>query len=226
MDNVIIVAGGQGVRMGTETPKQFLEINGMPILMHTILKFWSCEIDLRITLVLPESHREYWTELIEKYSFPIDINVVNGGDTRYQSVKNALNSLSEEDETGFIAIHDGVRPLVSVELIEKCFELAKMKDSAIPTIQTTDSLRRILENGKSEIVSRKNMVNVQTPQVFRTELLLDAYNLPFNENFTDDASIFESKGYPINLTEGEATNIKITTAVDLKIAEMIANDKL
>lgn len=215
--NVIIVAGGKGLRMGGELPKQFIEIGGKPILMHTIDAFFRFDSWIRIILVLPESHREYWQELCTKYNYDVPHVVTTGGETRFHSVKNGLALVDD----GLVAVHDGARPFASEDLIGRCFLAARDNAAAIPIVDATDSLRQIQEDGSSKIIDRSKIKLVQTPQVFEVELLKKAYEQEFSNIFTDDASVVETLGQKIKLVQGEITNIKVTTPIDLKIGELI-----
>lgn len=215
--NIIIVAGGKGLRMGSDLPKQFIPIKGKPVLMHTLESFNNYDSAINIILVLPISHQEYWKELCQEYKFDIAHTIANGGETRFHSVKSGLSYVSE----GVVGVHDGVRPFISKELIRTCFEEAGKGKAIIPAIPSTDSLRQLLDNNKSKIIDRSKIVLVQTPQVFEVSVLKKAYEVEFNDSFTDDASVVEALGYDITIVRGEETNIKITTPVDLKIGELI-----
>jgi 2-C-methyl-D-erythritol 4-phosphate cytidylyltransferase len=212
---VIIVAGGQGLRMGSSTPKQFLNLNGKPVLMHTITKFHEYSNEIEIILVLPNDHFSTWQSLCEKYNFKVKHKIIAGGETRYQSVKNGLSAVTSD---GLVAVHDGVRPLVSKTLIEKCYKEANVKGNAIPCIEVNETVREVMNEGNRQL-NRNNIKLIQTPQVFIVEILKKAYELPFSAEFTDDASVIEKAGNKINLVNGEKQNIKITTELDLKIAE-------
>lgn len=221
MQNIIIVAGGKGLRVGGEIPKQFIPIGGKPILMHTIEAFYNYNLEINIILVLPESHQEYWKELCQQYKFSIHHHVTTGGETRFHSVKNGLSLV----ESGIVGVHDGARPFASKELIKTCFKEALTKKAVIPAIPSVDSLRELLNDEKSKIIDRNKIVLVQTPQVFDVEILKEAYNVEFNDTFTDDASVVEAMGKTITLVRGEETNIKITTPIDLKIGELILENR-
>ncbi|MDO9634949.1 MAG: 2-C-methyl-D-erythritol 4-phosphate cytidylyltransferase [Paludibacter sp.] len=216
-ETVIIVAGGKGERMQTEIPKQFIEINSKPILMHTIGVFVKYNNKIDVIVVLPETQFENWRGLCKKHAFKIKHRVVRGGLTRFDSVKNGLNHAGN---AGLIAVHDGVRPLVSIRTIQLCFDEAKNKGAAIPVIEAVESLRQIDEN-KSFSVDRTKFKMVQTPQVFDAKILKKAYTQEYSPLFTDDAAVVESSGIKINLVEGNCENIKITTPFDLKMAEML-----
>lgn len=212
---VIIVAGGSGTRMGSDIPKQFLLLGNKPVLMHTIEVFKQYDTQMKIILVLPKYQIDYWTKLCIKYNFNVDIEIACGGETRFQSVKNGLALAKEFDVIG---IHDGVRPLVSVSTIARCFEKAALDYTAVPVIDPIDSLRQ-LEGDESKALTRAKIKMVQTPQVFQASIIFKAYNQSYNNFFTDDASVVESIGYKINLVKGNVENIKITSPIDLKIAE-------
>ena len=220
--NVIIVAGGKGLRMGNDLPKQFIPIGGKPVLMRTIEAFYGFDQDINIVLVLPVSHQEYWKSLCEEYNFTIEHVIANGGETRFHSVKNGLTLVTD----GLVGVQDGVRPFGSVEMIKRCFDAAEEEYPAvIPVIDSTDSLREVVDEDKSRIVDRSKIRLVQTPQVFDVNVLKKAYQTDFKETFTDDASVVEAMGVNVHLVKGEVTNIKITTPLDLKIGELIIRDK-
>lgn len=210
----LIVAGGTGERMKSEIPKQFIEIAGKPILMHTIEKFRAFDGSIEIITVLPENQLRFWSDLQIKYSFTFPHTLVKGGKTRFDSVRNGLGFI---DEPGLVAIHDGVRPLVSIETIRICFDTAEKLGNAVPVISVSDSLRVVTEDG-SEPVDRTKIKLIQTPQVFRTELIINAYRQDYIPEFTDDAIVLERTGTKINLVEGNRENIKITNPEDLLIA--------
>jgi 2-C-methyl-D-erythritol 4-phosphate cytidylyltransferase len=213
----LIVAGGSGSRMGTVIPKQFLELAGKPVLMHTIEKFRKFESSIRIIVVLPEDHIGLWHELTDKYSFPVSHNIVSGGATRFESVKNGLQLIKSR---GYVAIHDGVRPLVSRDTILRCFTEAERYGNAVPVSSPADSLRLITDQGNIP-VNRHHLRLIQTPQVFDTELIIKAYQQEYSPEFTDDATLLEKTGESIRLVEGNRENIKITNPVDLIVAEAL-----
>ncbi len=215
---VLIVAGGKGLRMGSDLPKQFLPIGGKPVLMHTIEAFHHFDRTMKIILVLPQEQQTYWQELCAKHSFVIEHTVVDGGETRFHSVKNGLACVN----SGLVGVHDGVRPFVSPEVIKRCYELAAIKKAVIPVIDVVETVRHITETG-SETVSRNDYKLVQTPQVFDAELLKQAYAQEYTPFFTDDASVVEAMGIPVCLVEGNRENIKITTPFDLKISSALVN---
>lgn len=216
----IIVAGGKGERMGQHIPKQFLELAGKPILMHTIEKFYNSFPQLKIILVLPENQFDFWEELCYKYCFTkIPHQIVAGGKTRFDSVKNALVLVKE---IGIVAIHDGVRPLVSSKTITNCFNQAKQSGAAVAVVDVVDSLRLVSKQDEtSKAVTRSCYKSVQTPQCFKTDIILKAYQQSFDETFTDDASVVEKLGYKIDLVKGNIENIKITSPIDIALAEVL-----
>jgi 2-C-methyl-D-erythritol 4-phosphate cytidylyltransferase len=211
---VIIVAGGSGSRMGTEIPKQFLELCGKPVLMHTIQVFHDFDPESKIILVLPEDQQQFWKGLCLKHSFSLLHQVVSGGKTRFHSV---LNGLSQIEDEGIVFIHDGVRPLVSRETLDRCLETAKKYGNAIPVLPVTESLRK-LAGDLNISVDRSQYFSVQTPQTFRCEQILEAFQQDFDPAFTDDASVAEKAGFTIQMVEGNRENIKITTPIDLIVA--------
>ena len=214
---VIIVAGGFGSRMQADMPKQFLELCGSPILMHSIKAFTDACEDIRMVVVLPPSQIEYWKELCHQYGFTQSHEIAEGGDTRFHSVKNGLSLLPDE---GLAAIHDGVRPLVSRQTITGCFREARKGGSAVPVVPVIDSVREVC-GLTSRILDRSALRLIQTPQVFDIALLKKAYEQGYIPTFTDDASVFEKAGHIIRLVEGNVENIKITTPNDLILAEAL-----
>lgn len=214
----LIVAGGKGLRMGSKLPKQFLIIGGKPVLMHTVEAFYRFDKAMKIILVLPQEQQAYWKELCCEYHFSIEHMVVDGGETRFHSVKNGLYYAGP----GLVGVHDGVRPFVSQQVLERCYELAVTKKAVIPVIDVVETVRRLTGAG-SETVNRNDYKLVQTPQVFDTELLKQAYAQEYTPFFTDDASVVEAMGTPVYLTEGNRENIKITTPFDLKISNVLMN---
>ncbi|RPH29423.1 MAG: 2-C-methyl-D-erythritol 4-phosphate cytidylyltransferase [Bacteroidales bacterium] len=216
----IVVAGGTGARMGTDIPKQFLLLQGEPILMHTLWVFKKISSIEEIILVLPQSQIEYWYELCKKHQFKVDHSVVEGGDTRFESVSNGLAKVNNPE--ALVAIHDGVRPFVSVDVIENCFNAAKHYGSAIPVIKPVESVR-LLDGSSTRPFDREKVYLVQTPQVFRASIIKRCYKTAWQPSFTDDASVAEFLGEKIHLVEGNRENIKITTPLDMKIAEALIN---
>ena len=221
MDYIIIVAGGKGLRMGSDIPKQFLPIGGKPVLMRTLERFREYSADLQIILVLPEAQQEYWHQLCKEYNFDVEYTLANGGQTRFHSVQNGLAKVPD-DAIGVVGVHDGVRPFPSIEVIRNCYETARQKKAVIPVIPVVETVRH-LESEKSKTVPRDEYRLVQTPQTFDIQLLKAANKQPYNDGFTDDASVVESFGYEITLVEGNRENIKITTPYDMKIAEVLIN---
>lgn len=214
---ILIVAGGKGLRMGHELPKQFIPVNDKPLLMHTLNVFYLWDATAEIILVLPESHQAYWRMLCEELDFVVPHTIVTGGETRFYSVQNGLKEIGEQ---GLVAVHDGVRPFVSQEVISACFAKAATVGAAIPVVPIVDSMRK-REGETSHPVDRNAYCAVQTPQVFVTDLLLKAYDQPCSDAFTDDASVVEAAGGLIGLVEGNRENIKITTEADLLFAKML-----
>jgi 2-C-methyl-D-erythritol 4-phosphate cytidylyltransferase len=213
----VIVAGGSGKRMGLDTPKQFLELAGRPVLMHTIEKFRQFSDKIEIITVLPENQLRHWNEFCKKFAFDVPHTLVKGGEHRFISVKHGLEFV---DTPGLVAIHDGVRPLVKLETIKRCFETAEKYGNAIPVISPADSLRQTTSKG-SKPISRSDVKMVQTPQVFDAELIKKAYKQPYETAFTDDASVLEKTGIKIHMVEGNRENIKITNPEDLFIAQTL-----
>ena len=213
----IIVAGGKGERMNADVPKQFLEIKGKPILIHTLEAFMNFDASLQLILVLPAAQFEFWKTLCKKHALNIPHQIVTGGQTRFQSVKNGLDAVKVP---AIVAIHDGVRPLVSKETISRCFDAAAKFGAAIPTMDSIESIRFVDVNG-SKSVDRNAYKMVQTPQVFDAELLKKAYEQEFSVLFTDDASVVEAMGITVQLVDGNRENIKITTEFDLIVAERL-----
>ncbi len=211
MEYALIVAGGKGLRMGTDLPKQFLPIGGKPVLMRTLEAFYACNAEIQIILVLPHSQQDYWRQLCKEYCFSLPHVIADGGETRFHSVKNGLALVKTP---ALVGVHDGVRPFVAREVITRCYDLAAEKKAVIPVIGVVETVRRIGGEG-SVTVGRDDYRLVQTPQVFDAELLKAAYELP---HFTDDASVVEALGASVFLTQGNRENIKITTPFDLKIA--------
>ncbi|MDR2626662.1 MAG: 2-C-methyl-D-erythritol 4-phosphate cytidylyltransferase [Dysgonamonadaceae bacterium] len=217
---IIIVAGGKGERMGTAVPKQFLLLNGKPILMHTIDVFHAFNVYMKIIVALPVQQKETWKSLCATYRFDVPHQVVSGGETRWNSVKNALAFVPSGCIVG---VHDGVRPLVSREVIERCFSTAEAFPAVIPVLPLSDSIREINpQTQQNKPVDRSHYRLVQTPQVFQSEILLQAYRMPCQPGFTDDASV-AGQYCEIRLVDGNPENIKITTREDLTIAEALLN---
>ena len=211
----IIVAGGKGLRMGGDVPKQFLPINGKPILMHTIEAFRKALDGIEIVLVLPADQHEYWQKLCKDYNFCSPELIAKGGETRFHSVKNGL-ALLPDNEDAVVGIHDGVRPFVSKETIQRCYAAAAGGRAVVPVVPVVETIRQILPDGKSITRPRDEYRLVQTPQTFPLVMLKKAYEQSYSETFTDDASVVEAMGEEILMVEGNRENIKITTPSDLK----------
>jgi 2-C-methyl-D-erythritol 4-phosphate cytidylyltransferase len=217
---VIIVAGGSGTRMQASVPKQFLLIDGRPILMHTIEKFQAAMPELLLIVVLPDEHLITWKALCSEHSFDVPHQVVSGGETRFHSVKNGLSAVN----SGLVAVHDGVRPLVSKDTIHRCFEEAARAGAAIPVVPSSESVRMVA-NFSSKALDRSTIRMVQTPQCFRYEWMKEAFEQDYRESFTDCASVVEAAGFSVSLVEGNPENIKITHPADLALASWVIAQK-
>lgn len=230
MDYIIIVAGGKGLRMGGDIPKQFLPVSGLPVLMRTMLRFREYSPELNIILVLPKAQQDYWHSLCAQYQFDMTYQLADGGQTRFHSVQNGL-ALVPDDAEGVVGVHDGVRPFVSVDVIRRCFEQARLQKAVIPVVPVVETLRHIIPESSSTVNSPAHSVTVprdeyrlvQTPQCFDIQLLKEANKQPYQDAFTDDASVVEAYGYGVTLVDGNRENIKITTPADLLLAESILN---
>ena len=209
----LIVAGGDGKRMNSDVPKQFLHLNNRPILLHTIKKFSHFD---KIILVLPEKKIDYWNQLCQKFNFNKNYILVKGGKNRFYSVKNGLEKINEKS---IVAIHDGVRPLVSKHLIDNLISQTKEKNGVVPVVPVKNSIRKV-KGLNSIFINRDDLYQVQTPQCFISSDIKDAYNQEFTKKFTDDAVVFEANGGKISTILGEEKNLKITTIEDLKIANI------
>lgn len=219
MDYIIIVAGGKGLRMGSDIPKQFLPIGGKPVLMRTLERFREYSPTLQIILVLPKAQQDYWHQLCKDYNFEVEYVLANGGETRFHSVQNGLAKIPDDAE-GVVGVHDGVRPFPSIDVIRNCYETARTAKAVIPVIPVVETVRH-LQGNTSETVPRNDYRLVQTPQTFDIQLLKAANKQPYNDGFTDDASVVEAFGFNITLVDGNRENIKITTPYDMKIAEVL-----
>ena len=213
----LIVAGGKGLRMGGELPKQFIPVGGKPVLMRTMEAFYDSDSEIQIILVLPHSQQDYWRQLCRECRFSLPHVIADGGETRFHSVKNGLALVKTP---ALVGVHDGVRPFVSPEVIARCYTLAAEKKAVVPVIEVVETVRRLTGDG-SVTVNRDDYRLVQTPQVFDAELLKKAYGQAYTSLFTDDASVVEALGESVFLTEGNKENIKITTPFDLKIATVL-----
>lgn len=220
--SVIIVAGGSGERMGTDVPKQFLPLCGETILVTTLRRFFAALPDSEFVVVLPDEETGRWAEICEHKGLRGTHKVCPGGNTRFESVKNGMKVLGECD---YIAIHDGVRPLITAELIQECVKTAEGRGTAVPAVRPTDSYRMMTSDGDSRIVNRETLRAVQTPQVFRSDILRKAYETEYRPEFTDDASVVEISGVEITICEGDRENIKITSPEDLIIARTLMDEQ-
>jgi 2-C-methyl-D-erythritol 4-phosphate cytidylyltransferase len=222
----IIVAGGKGVRMGSAVPKQFLPLAGLPVIYYSVKAFMDAFPDINLVLVLPEDHLSYAQILLDAFTEVteerVELTIVTGGPTRFHSVQNGLKQVNKE---GIIFVHDAVRPLLSPALIKKCYEQALEKGSAIPAIPVSDSMR-LLEGDSSKPIDRAQMRMIQTPQTFRSDIILPAFGQEYKEAFTDEATVCEAYGMKVFLTEGEKSNIKVTTPEDMTIAEALLNERM
>lgn len=214
--SIIITAGGIGKRMGGDLPKQFLDLNGKPILLRTLELFYSYDPNAQLILTLPSDWKEYWNEILQKHTCAIPHQLVDGGQERYHSIKNALSICEGE----YIAVHDGVRPLVNQETLDRCFSAVVQYGQVIPVVPVKESLRQVFDDG-SRAVNRGDFCLVQTPQCFKKKVIQKAYEIPFHLGITDDASLVEEAGFSIHLVEGNEENIKITTPYDFKIAHYL-----
>jgi 2-C-methyl-D-erythritol 4-phosphate cytidylyltransferase len=215
---VIIVAGGTGSRMKSDIPKQFVSVNGLPILMHTINAFRKYSERLSIIVVLPENQFDFWENLCVKFGFDVTYRLVAGGETRFHSVKNGLRSI--DDASALVAVHDGVRPVIDREIIARSFQTAAKSGTAVASVPLKDSVRSVGADGNNLALDRNAIRLIQTPQTFRNEWMSHAFDQDYDTKFTDCASVLESAGYPIHLIDGAYENIKITTPEDLKWAEI------
>lgn len=222
----IIVAGGKGLRMGGDLPKQFIPVEGRPVLMRTLDTFHTYDSTIRIILVLPRDHQPYWKELCREYCFAVPHRIADGGATRFHSVQNGLAMVDAVD--ALVAVHDGVRPFVSHGVIETCYREAEVHGAVVPVIPVVETVRKLVKEepainhpARSVTVSRDDYRLVQTPQTFRASLLRRAYEQPYCEAFTDDASVVEALGENVQLVEGNRENVKLTTPFDLTIAKAL-----
>jgi 2-C-methyl-D-erythritol 4-phosphate cytidylyltransferase len=213
----LIVAGGSGTRMKRDEPKQFIPVAGKPVLMHTLERFIQYDPAIPVILVLPASHHNHWKELCENTKFTVPHILAEGGNTRFHSVQNGLSCINDD---GIVFIHDGVRPLVSTETLQRCYDTALQNGNAIPVIPVTESIRQI-ESTRNFPVNRDNYVLIQTPQTFRISIIQSAYQQDYSPEFTDDASVLEKTGVNIHLVRGNHENIKITWPEDILIASAL-----
>jgi 2-C-methyl-D-erythritol 4-phosphate cytidylyltransferase len=220
---VIIVAGGTGTRMQAVVPKQFLLVNGLPVLMHTIRAFYNSGTNPEIILALHAGFHDYWQELCVTHNFTIPHLLLAGGETRFHSVKNGLDHIPDSKDA-LVAVHDAVRPLTSATIVNNSYINAHEYGNAVTAVKSRDSVRRVVD-GRSVSLLRDEIYLVQTPQTFKVSLLKQAYKQPFDTKFTDDASVVEETGVEIILTEGSHENIKITFPEDIAIAELLLHKK-
>ncbi|WP_439474983.1 2-C-methyl-D-erythritol 4-phosphate cytidylyltransferase [Algoriphagus formosus] len=219
----VLVAGGRGTRMGAPISKQYLPIAGLPILMHTLSVFHQVDSAIELILVIPKDDFAYWEELCEKFQFQIPHQLVAGGNSRFQSVKNGISAISFEE--GLVAIHDGVRPFVNESVIQESFEKAAEKGSAVAVIALKDSIRKLTDDGKNFYQERQYFRLVQTPQTFDLKRIRKAFQVTELPQFTDDATVYEHQGWEVTLISGNPENIKITTPEDMDYAEYLAERK-
>lgn len=219
--HTIIVAAGKGSRFGANMPKQFCELAGRPVLMHTIDAFRKVLAqDSSITVVLGNDFIPFWEHLCQRHAF-VSPKIVVGGDTRWHSVRNAVDSLHAANPRDIVLVHDGARPLVTPDVIDSVIRTAEEYDAAVPCLPVTDSLRSVDSDGTSHAVDRSRFRAIQTPQGFRYDILARAYRQPFKPSFTDDASVVENAGHPVALCNGHIANIKITNPHDIRLAELL-----
>lgn len=216
----IIVAGGSGVRMGGDVAKQFLELGGRPVIATTVTRFLSLSYPVEIILVLPSQYKEFWKSYCFEHNLNFRHTLVSGGLTRFHSVKNALKYV---ERGGLVAVHDGVRPFITGEFIEELYEMAHREGAVIPVLAPSESMRVVNEDGSTSVTDRDRYLLVQTPQVFSSDILLDAYKQAYSPQFTDDASVVEGIGIKIHLADGKVTNIKLTRPEDMLLARAIIN---
>ncbi len=218
---LLVVAGGKGLRMGGDMPKQFQLLGDRPVLMVTIERLYAMDNSLQVVLVLPEEHFDLWRELCKQYSFQVPLQLATGGNTRFHSVQNGL-AMIDDIEDAIVGVHDGVRPFVAQSVLDKAYREAWINGAVIPMIEIQDSLRHIVGGlGASEVVPRDRYRLVQTPQVFRLSLLRRAYEQRYVEAFTDDASVVEALGEQVYAVEGNRENIKLTTPFDMMVARTL-----
>ncbi|MCD4711185.1 MAG: 2-C-methyl-D-erythritol 4-phosphate cytidylyltransferase [Bacteroidales bacterium] len=215
---VIIVAAGSGSRMGGELPKQYLELMGKPLIMHTLERFTRFDPEMKLVVVLAPAHKKLWEQMAGSYELARGVTLANGGATRYDSVKNGLTHIDEGVITG---IHDAARPLISQDTLSRSYAAAVREGSGIPVIEMDESIRMLNQQGGSVHMDRSRLKRVQTPQVFRSDRIKQAYQQAYDPAFTDDASVYESVYGPVTLVEGNRENIKITTPIDMKLASLL-----
>jgi len=223
---VLITAGGKGLRAGSPIPKQFVEINGIPLLVYTVKKFTNFLNNIPVVITLPQGYEQTWKTISNSFLTNVNMFTCDGGATRFESVRNGLHLIEESlPESDLIAVHDAARPFVNMEVIKDSFETAERLGSAIPLTAISNSIRKINSNGETHAVNRSEYREVQTPQVFRAKELIKSYNQKYKESFTDDASVFEADGNKTYWVKGDPMNVKITNAHDLKLAELLLNNE-
>jgi 2-C-methyl-D-erythritol 4-phosphate cytidylyltransferase len=218
----VIVAGGSGKRMESDLPKQFIKLANQPVLLHTLYVFHEFDRELKIIIVLHADYFDLWNSICKEYSCSVPHKVIKGGETRFDSVKNGLEAIDNND--GLVAIHDAVRPLVNVDTISRCFDSARKYGNALPAISPNESVRITVAGGNKPL-DRKNIYLVQTPQVFSLALIKKAYMQEYKPDFTDDATVFEASGEKINIVAGDVLNIKLTTLADIEYAEVVLKQR-
>ena len=220
---LILVAGGQGLRMGSEVPKQFMLLGGRPVIMRTIDRFMEALPDLHVVVVLNPDYVDMWQRLCDEHHFQVPCKVALGGRERFFSVRNGLEEIKDADASSLVGVHDAVRPLVSVEVIRRTYSAAAEQEAVVPALPSVESVRIVGDAGSSEAIDRRRVMMVQTPQVFSLSLLRRAYGQPYSETFTDDASVVEALGQTVHIVPGNRENIKLTTPLDMQMAEMLLN---
>ena len=215
---VIIVAAGSGSRMGGKLPKQYLQLQGRPLIIHTLERFQRFDPEIKLVVVLAPAHKELWEQMAASYEIAVGVTLAPGGPTRYDSVKSGLNLIDKETLTG---IHDAVRPLVSQDTLIRCYDAALRKGSGIPVVEMDESVRMLDAEGGSVHMDRSSLKRVQTPQVFRSDRIKQAYQQAYKSTFTDDASVYETVYGAPTLVEGNRENIKLTTPADMQLAQVL-----
>ena len=215
---VIIVAAGSGSRMGGKLPKQYLQLQGRPLIIHTLKRFQRFDPEIKLVVVLAPAHKELWEQMAASYEIAVGVTLAPGGPTRYDSVKSGLNLIDKETLTG---IHDAVRPLVSQDTLIRCYDAALRKGSGIPVVEMDESVRMLDAEGGSVHMDRSSLKRVQTPQVFRSDRIKQAYQQAYKSTFTDDASVYETVYGAPTLVEGNRENIKLTTPADMQLAQVL-----
>jgi 2-C-methyl-D-erythritol 4-phosphate cytidylyltransferase len=215
---LLITAGGQGTRMQADFPKQFIPVSGRPLLMRTIDIFKDVNPGIKIVLVLPDEQIPLWKDLCTEFDFQVDHQIARGGKERFHSVQNGLQHIPSD---ALVLIHDGVRPMVRPDTIQRVIETAQEKSNAVPCVVPTQSVRKVQDDGNSEVVDRSSLRLIQTPQAFHANIIKEAYTQEYQARFTDDATVLESIGHKIHLVEGNYSNIKVTHPADIKLVEAL-----